>query len=256
MSVLIQKLTELSKAMSGSFGRHYDGPFDPPFPRLVFEVIWKRPLRSNLDPLETYGEWQRMFHSKDGKYWHSFLGQSEVRRSEPQDHDKRIIADLREVREMVRRDRQWCVIEDPTTGSWFPKSQMHAPGILIPAIALPKLVPFDEFTRKLDDLMRANDYRLLNPANMTHEESEQAWIEIQANGPAQEALKPGDVLCTLCGAQMTPTKLGETEAFECKKCETFASDGPGDLSEPLDGDGDWLKEILEKIREEFDSQGS
>jgi hypothetical protein len=250
-SVLIEKLAVIADLACVPFGRNYEGPFDPPFTRIVYEMIWRKPLRSNIDTFETYGVWQRLLHSKDGKCWGTYHrpNGSEIRRNGPDDQDKKIIDLLREIRTIAERRNEWATIEDPKTESWFTATEICPPGVLIPAIAEPKVVPLDEYVRRLSEFESKGR---LYSNNKTEEESMQAWEELNASA-LPESISGEPPLCMSCGGQTTAATLERAETFECKACGIFSFSATMPLEAPARS---WRDEVMEKIQAEFaDSPG-
>lgn len=143
---LIEKLSEFQGAFAHL--RSYSGPFDPQLPRTVFHILFCPPLHCSIDPFETFGILQRIFHGKDGKYLAvSFGAQPRFWREPATAEDRRLISILREIREIAREERIWATYVDGD-GSWFPPYSF-APGVLQPPPGDPVVVPFDDYFHRL-----------------------------------------------------------------------------------------------------------
>ena len=151
---LIAKLTEL-QAMFAHL-RSYSGPFDPQFPRTIFHLLFCPPLHCSIDPVETFGVIQRIFHSKDGKYLAvSFSKQARFWRENAMAEDRRAVAVLREIREIAQRHKIWATYADKD-GSWFPEYSF-LPGMLNEPPGEPMVVPAEKY------LDRLREYDLTDP---------------------------------------------------------------------------------------------
>ncbi len=144
--LLIQKLTQLQAMFSHL--RSYSGPFDPQFPRTVFHLLFCPPLHCSIDPVETFGVIQRIFHSKDGKYLAVSFGKTpRFWRENSTGEDRRAVTILREIREIAREHMIWVTFVDHT-GSWFPKYSFMS-GMLQPPPGDPVVVPVMEYLERL-----------------------------------------------------------------------------------------------------------
>ena len=150
---LVAKLAEL-QAMFAHL-RSYSGPFDPQFPRTVFHLLFCPPLHCSIDPVETLGVIQRIFHSIDGKYLAvSFGGSPRFWREGSTGEDRRAVAILKEIREIARGHRIWVTYADQY-GSWFPKYS-YMPGMLQPSPGEPFVVTVEDYIERLREFDRTD----------------------------------------------------------------------------------------------------
>lgn len=152
---LIDRMTGLQSMFSHL--RSYSGPFDPQFPRTIFHLLFCPPLHCSIDPFETLGVIQRIFHSKDGKYLAvSFGAQPKFWRELATAEDKRAVRLLSEIRAIAQEHRIWVTYVADDGAMVHKYSAM--PGVLQPPPGgEPRIVPFDEY------LVRVATFDLTDP---------------------------------------------------------------------------------------------
>ncbi len=223
--LLIAKMTELQLMFREIRG--YDGPFDPTFPRTVFHMIFCPPLRCSIDPLESYGVLQRLFHSRDGKYLAlSFGRHPRFWREGPTGEDVRAMKILRVIRDVAKEHEIWVAFKDLVTGSWFPKVTF-IPGMLQPAPGEPAIVPFQEYLERLVEFDKENPPTPGELLAGSVDMNELARFGCEVATPL-----PSD--CRVCALALAPYEAGKddprymTGARRCPRCRTIYVREPAD----------------------------
>lgn len=258
---LISKLAEL-QAMFAHL-RSYEGPFDPQFPRTVFHLLFCPPLHCSIDPFETLGILQRIFHSKDGKYLvvsfgASFGRQARFWRERATAEDRRAIMVLREIRSIAQEHRIWATYVGPNDSWFLPYSS--TPGVLQPTPGEPKVVSFDEYLVRLSEFDRTDPPtpgELLSFSIDMH--------DISKTIPNSEVVTTMPDECRVCavhladwGADSAPPAAGYMrDARQCPSCriiyirEPQDSELTADEAEMRDVRREVVREFLRRIQEEF-----
>lgn len=245
---LIAKMSEFQSMFAHLRG--YDGPFDPQLPRTVFHLLFCPPIHCSIDPFETFGVLQRIFHSKDGKYLVVSFGKTaRFWRERPTTGDLKAIEVLRDIRAIAREHRIWVTYVEPG-GSWFPRYTSMA-GVVLSTPGDPVVVSFDEYIVRLSEFDRSDP-----PTPGAVMSTNMDMAEASKRFPDSEVVDeiPGE--CRLCAATLSPVR-DYKDAERCTACGVVYVREPKDSeltpeeSEMRDVRKAVVNEFLRRIDEEF-----
>lgn len=230
-----QRILELMIEFQSTWamGRMCDGVIEPWVPMVIYEIVFKKPLKSSFNPIETFGLLQQLMHSGDGLYINaSVLGSPRVWLATPTPEERLSVESLKELRALATEHDVWVGLVDGAGGVASLKISSLAPGVLIPNPGEVATVTIDSFRKIADGIIANESGRDGDHMGVFHDLDQlpEAAIGAASAGATVDVTGAEDGACVTCGDQLffdkspngaRPDEGEPVELLHCRRCDVW-----------------------------------